>query len=265
MDSEYNVLSLTLDTDVNYIITEAGYVSIMSHRYTPSEVIVSSVININDVLKVNTIKWCAIGDSITAGNNTNTGTSYATFAADMIGPKVNLQKLGYWGQKMLDTLATTAFNAIDDNVEIVTINLGSNDLAITSKWMDISIDSIMDKSRDELADNVSTFESLRLFVEKMRETYPSTLIYVITPIRRSDRTDDVMNKFVELEKEICNRLDIPCIDAHNESGIRKSDSIYLLYEESSSGEMVYVHPNDLGKEMIAKWLVSKINFNQIVV
>lgn len=193
------------------------------------------------------IVWCAIGDSITAGNENNTGTSYATVLAEN-NPNIQLIKAGYWGHTMKQSLATTAYSRITPQTQIVTINFGSNDIAVlgSSQWGDI--DAIMSKTYEQLQDNVSSFESLRLFVEKCRRNYPSLLIYFITPIKRQNN----QSQFIAMEKDICQRLSIPCLDANAESGIQFNDAIY-----TSDG----VHPNDAGKLVFARWLGSKINFN----
>ena len=198
---------------------------------------------------VKKIKWCAIGDSITAGNASNTGASYATVAAELLGEQVELIKLGYWGQRIQNVLITNAFNAIPEDTDIVTMNLGSNDIFDYSEagWGDV--DEIIAKERDDLQENMSTFENLRLFFEKMREEHPSTLIYVINPIKRGK--DDITSRFNEQEKKMCDYYSIPYLDAFNESGIRYHDPIYTSD---------LTHPNDAGRLMIARWLVSKISF-----
>lgn len=198
---------------------------------------------------VKKIKWCAIGDSITSGNGSNTGASYATVAAELLGEQVELIKLGYWGQRIQNVLVTQAFNAIPEDTDIVTMNLGSNDIFDYSEAGWGNVDEIIAKERDTLQENVSTFENLRLFFEKMRENHPSVLIYVINPIKRGD--DDAAKRFNEQEKKMCDYYSIPYLDAFNESGIRYSDPVY-----TSDG----THPNDAGRLMIARWLVSKISF-----
>ena len=195
------------------------------------------------------IKWCAIGDSITAGNVSNTEASYATVAAELLGERVELIKLGYWGQRIQNVLITPAFNEIPEDTDIVTMNLGSNDIFDypESGWGDV--DEIIAKERDDLQENVSTFENLRLFFEKMREERPSTLIYVMNPIKRGK--DDITSRFNGQEKKMCDYYSIPYLDAFNESGIRYHDPLYTSD---------LTHPNDAGRLMIARWLVSKISF-----
>ena len=195
------------------------------------------------------IKWCAIGDSITAGNESNTEASYATVAAELLGERVELIKLGYWGQRIQNVLITHAFNEIPEDTDIVTMNLGSNDIFDypESGWG--NVDEIIAKERDDLQENVSTFENLRLFFEKMREERPSTLIYVMNPIKRAK--DDITSRFNEQEKKMCDYYSIPYLDAFNESGIRYHDPLYTSD---------LTHPNDAGRLMIARWLVSKISF-----
>lgn len=195
------------------------------------------------------IKWCAIGDSITAGNASNTGASYATVAAELLGERVELIKLGYWGQRIQNVLITHAFNAIPEDTDIVTMNLGSNDIFDYSEAGWGNVDEIIAKDREALQENVSTFENLRLFFEKMREEHPSTLIYVMNPIKRAK--DDITSRFNGQEKKMCDYYSIPYLDAFNESGIRYHDPLYTSD---------LTHPNDAGRLMIARWLVSKISF-----
>ena len=117
-NSEGLVVKTINTTNVNYTFEQDGFLSFCyNYRYDNSYNII-----FRETLKKyiseqvgykKSIKWTAIGDSITAGNQSNTGTSYATFAAGMLGEQVTLQKLGYWGQRIQNVLVTTAFNAIN--------------------------------------------------------------------------------------------------------------------------------------------------------
>ena len=245
------------ELDISYICEQDGFISFCYYIPSPYEFSLKYNTTLKDYIAsqagggtaVKKIKWCAIGDSITSGNGNNTGASYATVAAELLGEQVELIKLGYWGQRIQNVLATSAFNAIPEDTDIVTMNLGSNDIFDypESGWGDV--DEIIVKERESLRENVSTFENLRLFFEKMRENHPSVLIYVINPIKRGD--NDVAKRFNEQEKKMCDYYSIPYLDAFNESGIRYSDPVY-----TSDG----THPNDAGRLMIARWLVSKISF-----
>ena len=254
-NSEGLVVKTINTTNVNYTFEQDGFLSFCyNYRYDNSYNII-----FRETLKKyiseqvgykKSIKWTAIGDSITAGNQSNTGTSYATFAAGMLGEQVTLQKLGYWGQRIQNVLVTTAFNAISDDVDIVTMNLGSNDIFAQdeSQWGDV--DEVIAKSKEELVEDQTTFENLRIFFEKMRETHSSTLIYVINPIKRA-YSDGKQERFNNQERKLCNYYSIPVLDAFNETGIRYDDTVY-----KSDG----IHPNDAGKLVFARWLVSKISF-----
>ena len=246
----------TINTaSVNYTFTEDGFISFCYNKGLQNTYLLMTKTTLDDYFKnllppQKTIKWTAIGDSITAGNTSNTGTSYATFAADMLGAQVTLQKLGYWGHRIQNVLITTAFNAIDDDVDIVTMNLGSNDIYSLEEAQWGNVDEIIAKSKEDLVENQTTFENLRIFFEKMRETHPSTLIYVINPIKRN-YSNGIQERFNEQEKKLCDYYSIPVLDAFNESGIRYDDTIY-----KADG----IHPNDAGKLVYARWLVSKISF-----
>lgn len=243
--------------DISYICEQDGFISFCYYIPYSHEFSLKYNTTLKDYIAsqagggtaVKKIKWCAIGDSITSGNGNNTGASYATVAAELLGEQVELIKLGYWGQRIQNVLVTQAFNAIPEDTDIVTMNLGSNDIFDYSEagWGDV--DEIIAKGRSTLQENVSTFENLRLFFEKMREEHPSTLIYVINPIKRAK--DDKTSRFNEQEKKMCDYYSIPYLDAFNESGIRYQDPLY-----TSDG----THPNDAGRLMIARWLVSKISF-----
>lgn len=80
---------------------------------------------------------------------------------------VILQKLGYWGKTMKDDLATTAFLAISGEPQLITVNYGTNDCD-TPSFIG-SADEVMAKDISELADGVSSMESLRLFIERARD------------------------------------------------------------------------------------------------
>ena len=243
--------------NISYICEQDGFISFCYYVPYPHEFSLKYNTTLKDYIAsqagggtaVKKIKWCAIGDSITSGNGNNTGASYATVAAELLGEQVELIKLGYWGQRIQNVLATSAFNAIPEDTDIVTMNLGSNDIFDYSESGWGNVDEIIAKERDSLRENVSTFENLRLFFEKMRENHPSVLIYVINPIKRWN--NDVAKRFNEQEKKMCDYYSIPYLDAFNESGIRYSDTVY-----TSDG----THPNDAGRLMIARWLVSKISF-----
>jgi len=195
------------------------------------------------------VRRAAIGDSITAWNEWNTATSYASVCASLVGDRVKLSKLGYWGHTMKASLATTAFNAIPKWVDIITVNFGSNDIYVwgaASRW---DVDTILAKDVASLQDNQSSFESLRLFFEKCRTKFPRAQIYVITAIKRS--TAETAEAFNADELKLCKYYSIPVLDAYNECQIRQSDGLY-----KADG----IHPSEAWKQVFGRWLANKINF-----
>lgn len=202
-----------------------------------------------DEVTPNPTYWTAIGDSITAGNKGNTGNSYSRTAATMLwSDKVSLQNLWYWGHTMKQS-AGTAFNSIRTWTKIITINFGSNDIFVLwpSQWWDV--DEIIAKDASELAYNVSSFESLRKFIEDCRTSFPEAMVYVITPIKRS--TSQSQPDWNTACKKLCDYYSIPVLDAFGECWIRYSDTLY-----KRDG----IHPNDAGCTIFARWLINKINF-----
>ena len=165
---------------------------------------------------------------------------------------VILQKLGYWGKTMKDDLATTAFLAISGEPQLITVNYGTNDCD-TPSFIG-SADEVMAKDISELADGVSSMESLRLFIERARDQFPDAEIIVISPIRNSKVA---ATNFVEQEKSLCEQLAIPFINAFAESGIRAVDA---LFKENDA-----IHPNAAGHLKFANYLLSKINFTQLMI
>lgn len=202
-----------------------------------------------DKESITPIKRAAIGDSITAWNEGNTWNSYSRTAARLVGERVKLQNLWYWGHTMKQSLATTAYNAISAWTNIITINFGSNDIFVlgSSQWWDV--DEVIAKSREELADNVSSLESLRLFIEKCRENKPEATIYYITAIKRG--ADETHMAFNEKVIALCNHYSIQVLDAYHECSIRQSDTVY-----KRDG----IHPNDNWCTVYGRWLANKINF-----
>ena len=195
------------------------------------------------------VRRAAIGDSITAWNEWNTATSYASVCASLVWDRVKLSKLGYRGHTMKASLATTAFNAIPKGVDIITVNFWSNDIYVwgsASRW---DVDTILAKSVSDLQDNQSSFESLRLFFEKCRTKFPRAQIYVITAIKRS--TPETAEAFNADELKLCKYYSIPVLDAYNECQIRQSDGLY-----KADG----IHPSEVWKQVFGRWLANKINF-----
>lgn len=206
--------------------------------------------------KGDNVYWTAIGDSITAGNSENTGESYATFAQLKYGDNVVLQKLGYWGHTM-DTLRT-AYNTISEECDIVTVNFGANDYP--SSWDSLSVDDIVNKTIEDLGN--TTFENLCWFIKTMKKNRPKVSIFILTPIKRGGPAFTTplerQSQFVEMEIELCRKLGIPVIDLHNNVPIDGQDATYQ-FEETSNGKIQYVHPNNLGRNIIANYIVSVLN------
>ena len=211
---------------------------------------------VGDKSKGDNVYWTAIGDSITAGNSENTGESYATFAQLKYGDNVVLQKLGYWGHTM-GTLRT-AYNTISEECDIVTVNFGANDYP--SNWDSLSVDDIVNKTIEDLGN--TTFENLCWFIKTMKKNRPKVSIFILTPIKRGgpafSTSLERQGQFVDMEIELCKRLGIPVIDLHNNVPIDGQDATYQL-EETSNSKIQYVHPNNLGRNIIANYIVSVLN------
>ena len=188
-----------------------------------------------------------LGDSITAGAG-KISSSYAETLA---------RKLGY---KLINkgVSASTIKTNYDDiktvdltNVDIVTIMTGTNGLGALG-----TIDDV----KDDFNNNGATFYGYLGFIaDYARYMNPLLKVYFITPPQSERPTGTVMQNMLTAFEEVGKKCSVPVIDIFGESG--------LLYHNEKVRKFYYrdnVHPTQLGYDIIADFVFSKIKSMQTI-
>lgn len=250
-DSYLSELELTEGTYTNYHIDfpdNATHFAIVIHRLNDllritRHIPIRKFAETNIVADSNTkIFWTACGDSITYGDN-----SYVSYIANKY-KTVKAAKAADHTHTMKYALNEWEFDEIPKETTLITVMLGSYDIANGDFRGDV--DTVMDIAPSDLSNDNSSFESFRLFIERCRTAFPGVPVYYIAPLRREPN----QSEWLEECRKLCHRLAVPYLDANNESGIQFQDPVY-----TSDG----INPNEAGVKLLARWLMSKINFGAV--
>lgn len=172
-------------------------------------------------------KLLAFGDSITQGYDAlRPSGTYVSGLAGMLG--CDEYNKGIGGEVFFPELATTKECFIPD---YITVAYGTNDWVHKSKQLLLS--------------------ECRCFFENIRQNYPNSEVFAITPIWRSD-IDNTVNSmsFSQLTDSI-----VSCVDDLNISVIY---GLELLAPDKKLFADGFVHPNDRGFEFYCNNLFDKI-------
>lgn len=187
-----------------------------------------------------------LGDSITQGAGI-ISSKYAETLARKLGYKlINKGVSASTIKTNYDSIKETDLS----NVDIVTIMTGTNGFGKTL--------GTIDDVKDDFNDNPATFYGYLGFIaDYARYNNPLLKVYFITPPQSGAGT--IMQNILTAYKEVGKKCSVPVIDIYGESG--------LLYHNEKVRKFYYkdtIHPNQLGNDIIADFIFSKIKSMQTI-
>tara|TARA_R110002167_G_scaffold357263_1_gene572701 strand:- start:55 stop:1872 length:1818 start_codon:yes stop_codon:yes gene_type:complete len=241
---------ITLPNGTESVRFTIGQSLVNTYDYLRKETTVVNKVNELNLLLGGSVEYVAMGDSITTGVGSSTGTySYVDIIKSNF-KDINVIKSNYTGQTIRNQIMTS-YNDITVDTKIVTMFYGTNDARNTNTSLFGDVPVILAKDFSELVSGSTSMESLRLFIETVKRNFPSVLIYVFTPLKSTLNFKTEIELFISKEIELCNYLGVPIIDMYNNSGITWEDSIYTADN---------LHPNDNGYLLMSRYLSSVVNF-----
>jgi len=207
--------------------------------------------NINSVDAGN-IDWQALGDSITYGEGSTTGT---TSYANIIQTKANFKSLSKQAVSGITVKPTsgrgelyTQVSAVTVGTELITVMVGVNDAIVNNTLGDLP--TVLGKIYASLDKTLSFTEAFRYNIEYLKVNFPNAKIIVISPLKTTSAwtTSANLQKYIDAEIAICNYLSVPFIDANNLSGIYPTGTF------TPDG----LHPNDAGYALLADCVLKGI-------
>lgn len=182
-------------------------------------------------------KYCAIGDSTTAGLNAT--TDYCLIVSNKLGMKyVNLAISGtsIATRKNQENEMCSRVQEIPKDADIITILGGTNDAG--SK---VPIGTMQDRTSE------SFYGACHLLFGGVKENFSNKKIGVITPLPRVTTTEGIMEKYCKVIKDVATFYSLPVLDLLNfpEIDPNLGDNKIKFMPDG-------LHPNNDGYEQIAK-------------
>ena len=137
-----------------------------------------------------------------------------------------------------------------NNADIIFVMGGVNDV-----WCDQPLGSITDTT------DTTYYGAVRSLCRNLKTKYPKKPIIFITPTlqNHSDCVHDEgidVTTFATAMKEVCYREGVLCLDAHSDLGINP------YYDDSYTTDGL--HLNDLGNELLGKWIAKQVKNNVVI-
>lgn len=192
------------------------------------------------------VKWLAIGDSITFGEDDN-ALSYADYLAEEHS-NISLNKISWGGLRIEDLirLAESGFTNDDDDIDIVTVLIGANDFGFDTP--------------------IASFENdIDTYMKILKDNFPDARIIFLTPLYRDYFGNTIptmggtinnlgvsLYQYSDVIAAQAQKNDIEVINLTDDDFL--SDDNIRIY--TSDG----LHPNVAGNKMIADKLYKIIDF-----
>ena len=211
----------------------------------------------NDLDAAN-IDFTGLGDSITFGQGSTSGnTSYLDIINGILGFKTytklavsSTSAMPKAGQPELFTQVLS----IPAGTDLITVMIGVNDYFYGNALGDVQ--TVLNKNYASLDKTSSFTEALRYNLETIRINHPNTKVIFITPIRTVNTALSAVSpliNYVNNAVAIANYLNIPVVNAYNNSGIYDGNASSFIPDT--------VHPNDAGYTLISKLVLSNLISN----
>lgn len=183
------------------------------------------------------MRYCAIGDSTTAGYDAT--TDYCLIVSNKLGMKY--LNLGISGTSIATRESQIKemclrFKDIPKDADIITIMGGTNDAG--SK---VSIGSIDDRTSETF------YGACHLLFGGVKSMHIGKKIGVITPLPRVTTTDGIMEKYCKVIKEVASYYELPLLDLLNFPEINPNIGDNKIKYMPDG-----LHPNNEGYKKIAQ-------------
>ena len=224
------------------------------------------------VTVLTSVRWIAIGDSITQGYYSNNDGTYSKTDTNgwvvhvAASTGMQLENKGVGGTGFVDVKskydAINGRTIVDDidfaNYDLVTIGYGTNDWRNYKK---------LGTFNDDLKTGGTVYSNMRYIIEKILNDNPECKIVVITPLNcwehgnyennwaighKFDATQNSLGDIYNAEKEICEYYGIKMIDMTYNSFINRDNIQNYLLDK--------LHPSIECYELLGKELAHKIKF-----
>ena len=229
-------------------------------------------------------RWLLIGDSISSEESGYAGRGYGHMVAEK--NHMRCENISIGGRKVFDyyNIIDTSFKSVWGDYDIITVMLGTNDVANLSaidkesrtgiyKTINNSIyKGFVDDEETTMADNPNTLyvncyiTRLQLFYERLRSLWPNAMIVFLTPIKRvidgSLQTNLLENGVGSIEK-VAAYYRVPHINLYNTidpTNLEVTEKCFLSYTGADK-----THPNTVGHALyiaptVERGLIDAVNY-----
>ena len=228
------------------------------------------------------------GDSVTDPRNSGSRLKYWHFLEQWLGIKPYVYAVSGREWNDIPNQTNQLQSEHGDDVDAILIFIGTNDYnhaVPIGKWYD-EVDTLVDvavgkpratvhrKMRKPVMDNTTYRGRINIAMSKLKDTYPTKQIVLLTPIHRayfySSETNiqpseayqngcgEYLDSYVEAVKEAGNIWAVPVIDLNALSGLYPLQKGHVQYFKN--GQTDLLHPNDAGHNRIALTLLYQLQF-----
>jgi len=201
------------------------------------------------------IDFTGLGDSISYGQGSTSGnTSYLDLLNSFLGFK-SYTKLAVSSTSVMPKVGQpelyTQVVAIPAGTDLITVMIGVNDFFYGNALGDVQ--TVLNKTYASLDKSLSFTEAFRYNLETIRLNHPNAKVVFITPIRHVNSAPSAIAPLIDYINNsvaIANYLNIPVVNAYNNSGIFTGNATTLIPDT--------VHPSDAGYSLIYKLVLQNL-------
>ena len=196
-------------------------------------------------------RYAALGDSITYGKGSDVHRSWADIIQDHLGV-LYFEKKAVNGAVASSRLPEEDYNLssqvdkLDGNYDLITLMIGINDCLLGYGIGDVKYE--IGLPMEDLNFRESFSQGFIYNIRLLQDRYPNATIIVITPPAIAYKTKQDLIDYINAERLVCARLQIPYIDL---SGSQYNPDNTALCEDR-------IHPTDKGYYLIAKYILPRI-------
>lgn len=227
------------------------------------------------------------GDSITDPNNDGSKLKFWNFLEDWLGITPYIYGVSGRQWDNIPTQTEKLHQEHGDSVDAIIVFIGTNDFNAgvpIGEWYDIKEEQVMAgihepkhmvtrKRMYPIMDKSTYRGRINIALDKLKRTYPTKQIVLLTPIHRAgfyrneknwQPTEEYYNlcgepfqRYVESVKEAGNIWAVPVIDLNSLCGLFPMMDEYTTYFKDK--EVDRLHPNDAGHRRMAQTLLYQLS------
>ena len=195
--------------------------------------------------------YAVIGDSISYGKGSVNTTSWSAILKESLGI------VRYQNYSVCGAVASTRdpnsrysikaqIESIESNFDLITVMIGINDCLLGREL--VNVEDVIKLPMNEIDYKESFTHGFVYNMSLLKGKFPDSQIIVVAPPQIGYDTKISLNEYIEIEKIVSQRLDLPFIDV--------SDSDYI-----PCGDLIcpdQIHPTDKGYKLLAEFIIKQI-------